>query len=170
VIREILRKCSTTKDDLLRFLTKLSKELGGAVEVRDVEGGVYGSVKVNDELVCDVRISEEVCEYYLKVKDHNYLSYLRECGFKELTELISSYGGSYPSEVVISKAVPSRTIYILMGSRDVPKAFPSVRIAYREGFYEASSSYCRLSSDENTCKFLTELLSLAKKYWLEMFE
>jgi len=169
MIRSIFKRCSITKDELLKHLTKLCEDLRADVEIRNVEGGIYGAVRVNNELVCDVRVNENVCEYYLKIKNINYLNYLIKSGFKELAELIRNYSSSYPSEVVVSKVIPSRSIYILMSSRGVPKAFPSVRVTYRENFFEASSSYCRLSVDEDTCKFLNELLNIAKKYWLEMF-
>jgi len=169
MIRDIFRECSITKDELLKRLTRLYGGLRADIEVRNFEGGTYGVVRVNDELICDVRVNEVMCEYYLKIKDINYLDYLSKSGFKELAELIRSYSGSYPSEIAISKVMSSRSIYILMSSRDVPKAFPSIRVTYRENFFEVSSSYCRLSVDEDTCKFLNELLNIAKKYWLEMF-
>jgi len=170
MIRNVFKKRSITKDELFKHLTKLCEDLKADIEVRDVEVGIYGAVRVDDELICDVRVNEDMCEYYLKIKNVNYLNYLVESGFKELAELIRKYSSSYPSEVVISKVVPSKSIYILMSSRDVPKAFPSVRVTYRENFFEVSSSYCRLSVDEDTCKFLNELLNIAKKYWLEMFK
>lgn len=170
MIHEFFTRHVVRKDELLSFLNTLGKDLKGIAEVKVIAEDIHGSLRVGDEVICSVKISRDLCEYYLKIRDVNYLDLLSKSGFKELRDIIVSYSTSFPSEVVVSKVMPSRAIYILMSSREVPKAFPSIRIIYREGFYEASSSYCRLSSDEDTCNLLMELLNLAKKYWIEMFK
>ena len=168
MIREILGSCFANKDELNNILNNVNKELRGNIEVIESEDGIYGRISIDEDLIYDVRIGKNVCEFYVKIRSSNDLELVSNSGFNEVVKAISS-AASYPSEVIISKVLPSMSMYILLSGRDLPKAFPSIRITYRKSFYEASASFCRVSVDEDLCKVLNALLKVAEKYWNEMF-
>lgn len=169
MLRSLMERSFVDKEEASTLINKYASILGGKAEVIEAEGNVYARVEREGLLLLDFRFSTHVVELYVKVLDRKSLSILEDLGFKDLYQVLREAKG-VPSDIVISKVLPSMSLYILINGRDISGAvFPSIKVIIRRDYYEISSSYCRVSSDEDTCDMLAKLRELSFKLWRDLF-
>lgn len=123
----------------------------------------YLAIQLGDELLLDVRVSSTVLEVYVSGKLFNKLG---EMGLPELQRVLEKYGHAVRS-IAISKAIPSSSLYIIVQGDGVN--LPNIRLTVSREFFDVSSSFCRISTSENTCSLLLDSLDVARKYFEEFF-
>ncbi len=163
-----MAKGLTREDKLENIIKTLAKEIGAKVSFSKNDDVYLVSLDFQQKHLLDLRITRHTHEFCLECSDVNLLKVLNLVGFNDLYEILTKHD-ALPMKVVISKSIASRSLYILLAGREGIPSLPNIRVAIREAEESATSSYCRISRDENTCALLSDLISLGRELWKEFF-
>jgi len=164
-----------TKDTINEVIKSLASSLNGKHEIVDAEGEVYGRVFLDNEHIFDIRSTPNINEFYLKI-NNNTLQFMGKLGFDDVRDLIQELSdkfGNLPKSVVISKVLPSRSVYILIEPNE---SFLPVRAVHRGDFYEVSLGNCTVSNEGKVCedeelgKLVDHIQGFVQKFWKNMFD
>ncbi len=134
------------------------------------ELGIRGLVTLDNNVIFVIRYSQATTEMYLKVINEDSLSILNTLGFNDLMNLVlSSKLRGLPKCVVVSKVIPSKGVYILLCGDEDSQTFPHIKVLVRNEIQDASASYCRISSYEDICSLLNNLIRYCIKLRSEFF-
>ncbi len=163
-LRDVLRGLPVDFREVEEVFKKLSSRVPDSKLLKALtESTNYLALKLDDEVLADLRVSTAVVELFISGRS---LDFLVDLGFTDLYDVLARNAPSIKS-VAISKAIPSSTLYLVIQGDGVTT--PNVRLMISKELYDLSSSFCRISPTENTYSFLTSILELGKKYFDEFF-
>lgn len=148
-------------EDLFKLIS--SRVPGSRVLSASSDSTTYLGIQLGDEVLLDLRVSSAVVEVYVAGR---LLDALKDIGLTEVFEVLEKYGASIKS-VSISKAIPSGSLYMVVQGDGV--GLPNIRLVVTRDFFDLSSSFCRISSTENTCLLLTKVHELGRMYFEDFF-
>lgn len=159
-MREIFRGLPISVEKIEEVFRSISGRVpGSTVTSSSSDSTIYVSVQLGDEVLIDLRVSPAVVETYIAGK---LLSALRDVGLHEAYEVLEKYCPHIRS-VSISKAHPSGSLYLTIQGDGT--SVPNIRLVMTKDFFDLSSSFCRISTSENTCSLLAKILELGKSYF-----
>ncbi len=168
MIRKVLAEGLTEESKLKDIVELVARKVGAKALFSKTGDAYFVSVDSSGKHLLDLRITKHVCEFYLECVNADFLEVLNLIGFNDLYDVLTRHN-ALPTRVVISKSIASRSLYILLEGREGIPSLPNIRVTIREGEESATSSYCRISREENTCTLLNDLVNLGKKLWKEFF-
>ena len=175
-IRKLFQDSSLSKEKVIKIMENsiniLSKFIRNIhYEIKDEgELGLKGIVTKDNDLLLVIRYSPTVTELYLKVFNDEVKTLLDPLGFNDLSNVMSKWKvRGLPTCIVISKVIPSKSLYLLMCGDESNHTFPNIKVMIREENYDASSSYCRVSDYEDICSVLNTLITYCSKLHKEFF-
>jgi len=168
MIRQVLSEGLTNEDMLRGVIESVARKVGAKASFSKVKGTYFASVDSQEGHLLDLRITEHVCEFYMECSNVNFMEILNLVGFNDLHDVLTKYE-ALPARIVILKSVASRSLYILLEGREGIPSLPNIRVIIKENERSATSSYCRISKEENICDLLNDLIDLGKKLWNEFF-
>ncbi len=167
MIEELFTECDAgCVESIIKFL---AGSIGGKPNITVREGVIHASIEEGGVNILDIRLTNEICELILLATQDKVISVLRILGLKELAEFISKLK-VLPSIIAISRITISKSLYIILQGRMGSEAFPNIKVVVRENYHEVSSSFCRITPEENTCEHLHNLLEIAKDLWRRIFK
>lgn len=164
LLRDIFRGLQVDLRNVEELFNSISAEISGSKVITSLNLTKYLGIRLGDELLLDVRISSAVVEVYVSGK---LLDRLDEVGLPELYKVLEKYAPGVRS-VAISKALPSSSLYLVIQGDGI--TLPNTRLTIFREFFDVSSSFCRISTSENTYAFLLDILELGRKYFEEFFK
>ncbi len=168
MLRRVLAEGLTEESKLKDVIELVARKVGAKASFSKTGDTYFVSVDSQGKHLLDLRITKHVCEFYLECINADFLKVLNLVGFNDFYNVLAKHG-ALPTRVVISKSIASRSLYILLGGREGIPSLPNIRVTIRENEGSATSSYCRISREENTCILLNDLINLGKKLWKEFF-
>lgn len=164
-MKEVFKGLPVNLENVREVFTQISSRISGSkVIFSSSNSTTYLAIQLDSDLLLDLRVSSAVVEIYV---ENRLLSALGEVGFSEILEVLERYHSSVKS-VSISKAVPSGSLYIVIQGDNV--GMPNVRLVVTRDYFDLSSSFCRMSSTENTCALLLKILEVGRNYFKEFVE
>ncbi|RLG89026.1 MAG: hypothetical protein DRO18_00255 [Thermoprotei archaeon] len=165
-----MKECRADEGVINSILLKVNNYFRGNVEIKRLDDGVKGTITVGNVKVFILKVLNKgnLCECYLGIRSKEDLEILKLCGLSELFKVISEYT-SYPTAIIISCVRLSRSLYLLITGRELPRAFPHIKVVYRDNVHEISSTFCRIAVDEDTCSLLKNLVKVIKNYFEFVF-
>lgn len=163
--------------DLEYVKSILSREFVNAEIISSTaEGVTYVAVQTSGKLILDVRVTDNLVELYVNLELDFRNSTLRsianlglEAVSKELSHLIESLG-SAPKSLVLSRVIPSKSIYILLEPKN---DFPPVKGVLSVNSLIVITPTCTVRDPEAICsdprdtaivKSVIEILRILGKY------
>ncbi len=168
MIRRVLAEGLTEESKLKDVIELVARKVGAKASFSKTGDTYFASVDSQEKHLLDLRITKHVCEFYLECVSTVFLEVLNLVGFNDLYDVLTKHD-ALPTRVVISKSMASRSLYIILEGREGIPSLPNIRVTIREDEESATSSYCRISREENTCTLLNDLINLGKKLWKEFF-
>lgn len=168
MIRRVLVEGLTEESKLKDVIELVARKVGAKSSFSKTGDAYFVSVDSQGRHLLDLRITKHVCEFYLECVNADFLEVLNLVGFNDLYDVLTKHD-ALPTRVVISKSIASRSLYILLEGREGVPSLPNVRVTIKEDGESATSSYCRISREENTCTLLNDLINLGRKLWKEFF-
>ncbi len=168
MIRRVLAEGLTEESRLKDVIELVARKMGAEASFSRTDDAYFACVDFQGKHLLDLRITKHICEFYLECVNTEFLDILNLVGFNDLYDVLTKHD-ALPTKVVISKSMASRSLYILLEGRKSIPSLPNIRVTIKEGEESATSSYCRISREENTCTLLNDLINLGRKLWSEFF-
>ena len=138
---------------------------GTSVEYTELEDAKYLNVSIDGNRVMDLRITPFVTEISVSLSDDASSKIVEKLGINPLISMLGGLQNS-ASEIIISKAVPSRTLFIRVYNQK-NELLLSVKVSSTAK--EIIAKQCKITSELDESGVLKEILAYGEKVWGEVF-
>jgi len=175
IVTDFLKGCKIDVDGLKGVLSASLVDVG--INALEVEDGYYIEVTTSEGVLCDFRLTRNVIELYINLSlgvSRKFIDALPNLGLGVLLGALLKIEGvanTLPKSVIISKVLPSNTLYLILEPAD---SLPPVKGTYKDGGVSIITPTCTLSNNEVVCddegmvKILKELSTVLSELGREV--